>query len=105
MLGLLQHLVAFAAQVGLTSLYAGQRFNLFVEHQGNLLSVQAQLLEYKVGDLFANFHYALKQMHRFDGLLTMTLGQVHRLLHGFLRFDGVIVEIHTCYLLSSLFGF
>ena len=42
-------------------------------------------------------------MRGLDALLVLLANQLYRLLHGFLRFDREIIQIHMCYAFYLLF--
>ena len=68
--------------------------HLLTQEHGDLLSVHAQLLEDVVGHIGSLFKDTAKQMHRFDGLLTISLRNVYGFLYRLLRLDCKFVECH-----------
>lgn len=94
-----------------------QVLHLLLKEHGNLVAVHAQLLEDVVGYIRCFLDDTTEKMHRFDGLLTISLRYVHSGLHRFLRLDCKFVECHIlisfliivifylCYGCFSLCGF
>ena len=94
-LGIEQYLVGIAREVWLTgTLHTRQVLHLLLQEHSNLIAVHAQLLEDVVGYIRCLLDDTTEKMHRFDGLLTISLRYVHSGLHRFLRLDCKFVECH-----------
>ena len=90
-LGLHQHLVGIAREIGLAALHARQMLNLIVHQLLNMCAIHPQLLEDERRHVFSFLHDALQQMHGLYALLTGSLRGIHRLLDGLLRLDRKFV--------------
>ena len=63
------------------------------------LAVDAELLEYIVGNILALVHDTGEDVYRLNGLLTIALGVVYGALYCFLGFNCKLVKCHNLFLL------
>ena len=98
-----EDLVGVSGEVWLTSsLHSRQVLHLLLQEQGDLVGVHTQLLEDIVGYIRCFLDDTAEKMHRFDGLLTISLRNVHGFLYRLLRLDCKFVE---CHILNSFLVF
>ena len=86
--GLLHDEVGVVRKIRLTALHARQMSDVLFDEHFNLCGVGTELLEKIVRHILPLLQYTFQQVNRFNRLLTVLLGNIHRLLNGFLRLDG-----------------